>query len=94
MERTLRLISRGFPREGARGYDEDSWVIESVAILDAILASDLRIRWRRSPLGGDSGQVWVPAREEQAGAWCGDANTVLRTFQDADGRGRQRIRTA
>lgn len=80
----VRIELAGFPREAARGFDEDSWVIASVATLDAILASDLRIQWRRSPLGGDSGQVWVPAHGGQAGAWCGDVNTVLLTFQEAE----------
>jgi len=53
----------------AWGDDAVAWIRTCVEVLDALLASDLRIRVRKTLFGRRTGAVWIPARN---GGWNGD----------------------
>jgi hypothetical protein len=51
------------------GNDADAWVELCDRTIHAILTHDLRIRIRRTLLGGRAGAIWVPV---DTGAWNGE----------------------
>jgi hypothetical protein len=67
----------GFVANSAEAYwdlepwpDTRTWMKDCLEFLDALLATELRIRVRKGWLGGETGAVWVPLGN-RAG-WAGD----------------------
>jgi hypothetical protein len=56
--------------------DVDEWIAESIECLRALLQNELRLRVRRTLLGGTTGAVWITRDGGKSGGWNGDLAAV------------------